>query len=584
MRRTDWLWGALALVSSGAGAAGFGGCTPKLSDCSEFPSTNCPGFGGGTAAASVGTTSSSIMTSTTTTTNGSTTTASSSSSGVPPQNCAGDPLTDATLVDDNCGVFVSTSGSSAGAGTQGSPLDQLSNALVQAKTQGKSFIFMCAEKYSESATTSLSSTVKLQIYGNLTNCQPSDGGTTSDAGEDGGLQIWTMGDATKEQNRAVITGPADAATLVLSGAGELDFYGLNVTSPNAGKLAGGNGLNGSSIAVYVNGATANFTNSDLTAGTAQAGVLPTDGSTTAATSGMPGNPGGNACSAAMVSGGASVTTACGAVTSVGGKGGDGDATLGNAGSAGQPTGSGMGGGGMSDVTCNGGGNGIGGASGTDGTPGAGATANFGILTSTSFIGTTGMAGTAGTTGQGGGGGGGETGSASICTPDGGTTNGGASGGSGGSGGCGGNPGGAGNGGGASIALVSDHATVTLKAVKLIAGAGGVGGRGGNPQVGGMGGSGGPGGTNGQTILKQGCPGGAGGNGGNGGAGGGGRGGHSIAMASSGPTLPSFDTNSLRGVTAAASGGPSGASKVTEPYGAPGISAMCWDFGKNASCP
>src|ERR1700677_2905636 len=131
MRRVDWLvgLGALCAVSGGAAAlVALGGCSVDLGDCSKYGHVGCPGY-----------------TSTTTNSSSSGTMSSSSSSGVMP-SCVGDPTTDAMLVSDIGGVFVSATAAAGGTGSKESPFKDVSDAIVAAQTGGK-YIFVCAETY-----------------------------------------------------------------------------------------------------------------------------------------------------------------------------------------------------------------------------------------------------------------------------------------------------------------------------------------------------------------------------------------------------------------------------------------------------
>jgi hypothetical protein len=544
MRRIDWLAATLALVS-GAASAQVIGCVVSsgVDDCNTYPDLAKCG----------GTTSSSTSTSTST--------SSTTSSTTVMPGCMGDPLTDSMIVSDMCGVFVSATAMDGGDGTQAKPYKKLSDAIVKAKTAGK-FIYACAEAYTEDATLQIKGPARL--YGTFTGCEM--GGT-----------MWTP-DAMK---RASLTGPADQVALLLESGmtGSIDITGLDVNAPNA--VAAG----GSSIAVYVNGGTANLTSCTITAGDGKKGDDGANGPMTPAKGGTNGNSGGAACSADTVSGAPQISTMCSSTdVSVGGKGGDGNLTNGGGGQVGLPAngggaaGNGDDGSTMTTWTCAGkGGNGGDGIPGATGDNGA-AASTFGTLTSAGFVGAPGGDGGTGKPGQGGGGGGGVRGSSTLCTT---ATKGGASGGSGGSGGCGGEGGKGGKGGGSSIALVSDSANVTLAKVTLNAGIGGDGGVGGNPQSGGAGSDGGKGGLKTVTGLQNGCDGGKGAVGGDGGPGGGGRGGHSIGIASKG-TSPTYDANSVT-IKTPGNGGNGGLGNLGNNKGQNGEAQKCFDFEKGTSC-
>ncbi|XYI02937.1 hypothetical protein ACMHYB_25555 [Sorangium sp. So ce1128] len=242
--------------------------------------------------------------------------------------------------------------------------------------------------------------------------------------------------------------------------------------------------------------------------------------------GPDGNFGGDACSAAAVSGGPAVVNQCeNGVTSTGGKGGDGRPDSAEDGGDGEPADllppSRGGIGERDNLNCDSGSSGGPGAPGTQGAPGKG----IGRLTETGWKGDTGGEGTWGTPGQGGGGGGGRRGGIALCGV---ASMGGPGGGSGGAGGCGGRGGRGGANGMPSIGVLALHARVTVRDTKITANFGGNGGDGGEPQDGGRGGRGAPGGALGDGFVS--CFGGQGGQGGPGGYGGPGRGGDSIGVA------------------------------------------------------
>ncbi|WP_437981401.1 hypothetical protein [Sorangium sp. So ce117] len=236
-----------------------------------------------------------------------------------------------------------------------------------------------------------------------------------------------------------------------------------------------------------------------------------------------------ACSAAIVAGGAAAANRCeSGLTSIGGKGGDGlpdsagDGGDGEPASERQPSPSGIGGTAEQDnVRCYAGSDGGPGAPGTQGAPGEG----IGRLTETGWEGDTGAEGSWGTPGQGGGGGGGRRGGLAMCGV---ASKGGAGGGSGGAGGCGGRGGRGGANGQPAIGVVALHARLTVRDSTITTGDGGPGGDGGPSQEGGRGGRGAFGAA--QADVFQGCMGGRGGQGGPGGYGGPGRGGDSIGVA------------------------------------------------------
>ncbi|WP_437867083.1 hypothetical protein [Sorangium sp. So ce363] len=238
-----------------------------------------------------------------------------------------------------------------------------------------------------------------------------------------------------------------------------------------------------------------------------------------------GNFGGDACSAAVVAGGAAVVNRCeNGLTSVGGKGGDGLPDSAEDGGGGEPVYTSPSHGGIGErdnMRCSNGSVGGPGAPGTQGAPGTG----IGRLTDTGWEGGTGGEGTWGTPGQGGGGGGGRWGGIALCGV---ASKGGAGGGSGGAGGCGGRGGRGGANGQPSIGVLAGHARVTVRDTKITTSRAGSGGDGGPPQKGGWGGRGVHGGALGDGFYS--CLGGHGGDGGPGGYGGPGRGGDSIGVA------------------------------------------------------
>ncbi|AUX34619.1 MULTISPECIES: hypothetical protein [Sorangium] len=239
--------------------------------------------------------------------------------------------------------------------------------------------------------------------------------------------------------------------------------------------------------------------------------------------------GGDACSAATVSGGAEVRRSCDdGIPSSGGKGGDGLPDSAKDGGAGapvpmpNPTNAGLGGHADRDNTgCHSGSPGRSGAQGTVGVAGDG----IGHINETGWGGDKAGDGSRGMPGQGGGGGGGRRGGLAAC---GAASKGGAGGGSGGAGGCGGRGGRGGGNGYPTIGIVALHAKVTVRDSVITTLDAGPGGDGGPPERGGYGGRGAPGGAVGDGTWS--CGGGEGGIGGEGGYGGPGRGGDSIGIA------------------------------------------------------
>ncbi|MGK3962078.1 hypothetical protein WMF38_54365 [Sorangium sp. So ce118] len=248
--------------------------------------------------------------------------------------------------------------------------------------------------------------------------------------------------------------------------------------------------------------------------------------------GTDGSPGGDACSADTVPGGAAVTTLCDdGSMSIGGKGGDGHADRGDDGTSGaplpspNPSGAGLGGAAAtSQAPCEAGKQGAQGVAGARGRGGRRA----GTFTVKGWVGEAGTDGGDGTPATGGGGGGGARGGTLACSAP---PNGGRSGGSGGGGGCGGKGGRGGGYGGGSIGVIAFDARVTLRDVHIQTHEGGYGGFGQAGQDGGYGGQ--PGRAaeaqeHGSALRA--CDGGPGGRGGHGGLGGGGAGGPSVGIA------------------------------------------------------
>lgn len=332
---------------------------------------------------------------------------------------------------------------------------------------------------------------------------------------------------------------------------------------------------GSSVAMRaLSGVTVEVHLSELVAGDGAYGATGADGGSRPAQEGAPGNPGGVACSADIMTGGARVTTSCDDGISSGGMGGVGTKGDGGAGEDGTPlsvgefTDFGQGGLGQQSMACT---DGYRGLPGADGARGNGASGP-GRLTDTGLEGVAGEDGQAGQHGYGGGGGGGSRGGSTFCGA--GAVQGGASGGSGGAGGCGGKPGKGGGPGGSSIGILSYHASVRVSKTSITTGRGGDGGRGGNGQYGGVGGYGGPGGFN-KAGSQPGCRGGDGGKGGNGGRGGGGHGGHSLAVAHTADLGPNIEPDSPIKFGVPGDGG--GAGDLNANPGKPGSAAVSMGF-------
>jgi hypothetical protein len=405
-----------------------------------------------------------------------------------------------------CGVFVSLSGSDINEGTRELPVRTIARAIEIA--QGANAIVQaCAQEFQEAVVVPAGITLK------------------------GGLDCTNQWEDIGELAKTSITSAPDVTPLLLlGGEGVTRLEGVRVIATGAA-LPGG-----SSIAVIVDGATAEISRCDFTAGNGMAGekgMTPADwvGPSDPTDPAIKGKNGIDACMGGptgSAGGGGTTNDICN--VSIGGNGGAGGiaAANGQPGLNGKPAGDlskGQGGAGDSGAGCD---PGTFGQAGAVGTPGDGAVAD-GAISASGYMGVAGETGGDGGPGQGGGGGGGAKGKMG-CN--------GASAGGGGAGGCGGKGGLGGGAGGASIALISLSATIAFTDVTLKAGNGGAGGEGGDGQSGGLGGSGGTGGSA-VAGINPGCDGGPGGFGGLGGKGGGGRGGHSLGIAFTGvaPTSP-----------------------------------------------
>jgi len=488
----------------GFGLVGAGGCfVDTASDCLDNETCAEPGD----------------------TTSGSSSTTSSGTAGGTPAGCV--PADEAAPVEDKCGVFVSSSlGDDATAdGSKAKPY-----ATITAALSAGSRLYLCAEEFEEQVVLPAGST----LYGAL-DC-------TSD---------WSYSDQTKSQ----LTAAADTIPLKLSsGSGTTEAYDLKVTAKDATSPGS------SSIAVLVEGATANFERCELMAGKGGDGAdgMKPDGTGMVGTVGEPGKIG--CTSSSLVEGGVGMLVTCGdGSTSTGGAGGDSKTNQnggsGNEGISSPPVSMPAGAGGLgqkgtkqSPVVCE---TGKPGGAGDPGAPGAGGT-GLGTLSSSGYSGSNGEAGqSTGTPGQGGGGGGASKGQIACSTP----SHAGHSGGSGGTGGCGGSAGPGGTAAGSSIALASVSATVTVANSTLSASDGASGGKGASGQDGGAGKAGGI------ALDGNACAGGLGGTGGPGGPGGGGLGGHSLGIAYTG-TAPTEDAVTIT-FAAAGAGGIGGTSGSVE---------------------
>ncbi|AUX24971.1 hypothetical protein SOCEGT47_055120 [Sorangium cellulosum] len=478
----------------------------------------------------------------------------STSSGWPAGGCV--PSESVEGVSDACGVFVAASGDDRRIGTKAEPVKTLSKAIARAAEKGTA-VYACAEEFAEA----------IEVPAGVTLF--------------GGLDCANGWRWIGEEKKTTVAPGADAIPLkLMRGEGAVRIEDVSARAADA-QAAGG-----SSIAVLVDGATAELARCELVAGNGADGPDGEDAPSEAAIQGPRGVDGANACSDLDTSGapdetlpgGAQVENACeGDTLSIGGEGGDGKVSNGGGGDAGQIGIEGQGGAGEPASTTSmwncgaipndpNKGGGSAGSNGTAGEPGVGAS-GIGTLSASGYAGVSGGAGSAGKPGQGGGGGGGAKGGL-VCA--GGMAGAGASGGSGGAGGCGGLPGQGGGAGGASIALVSVEGQVTLTDCSLKAGSGGKGGAGGDLQPGGAGGVGGLGGM-GVGGSRNACDGGRGGQGGNGGPGGGGLGGPSLAIAFRGELVKQEGKTTLT-PGAPGAGGLGGSNNVASNAGADGVTA------------
>jgi len=418
--------------------------------------------------------------------------------------CNADPASGPA--EDDCGIFASESlGDDANPGTRAAPVRTLKRAISLARS-GPLRVYACAEVFAEAVMV------------------PS------------GVDIWGGLDCATDwrylggDDRTVLAPEPDRIPLQVEAA---ELEGTSTFADLRLEAAGATLPGGSSIAMLVaSGSAVEVRRSELRAGDGAKGALGARGGEEPATAGTPGNGGAAACSDASVQGAPPITTACGEITSVGGRGGDGNIDGGGYGNDGQPepdpNPDGFGAGGMGEVNALGCMAGQSGANGIDGAHGEGARGP-GRITVDGWEGDRGGDGGHGRPGQGGGGGGGSRGGTLYCglNPD--TPKGGASGGSGGGGGCGGRGGRGGGFGGASIGLLSFSGDVSVIATSIVTGNGGDGGAGALAQLGGAQGTPGIGGSS-VGGSHAGCSGGWGGQGGNGGYGGGGLGGPSLGVA------------------------------------------------------
>ncbi len=489
--------------------------------------------------------------------------ASGGTGGVP--DCPEDPADGP--VPSGCGIWVSASqGYDENKGTRAAPVRTLTRAVELAKN-GPRRVYACNETWFDV----LLVPSNVSLHGGF-DCQH------------GWAYVGTEG------KRAMLTPLSPIGMTWIAGGQEenvllTDFHVEAISADEPG---------GSSLGVFFRGdAPLTIRRCEIIAGNGADGTDGEPGSQPDQThpdgepaeAGIPGNAGGDACSAPVSMGGDAPVHTCPTGTSKGGTGGDAGLMLAANGADGEPAADppeGKGGlGEQSAPTCTNGQFGEFGATGASGLGGAFTQAQ---ITAEGYLGSAGQDGQPGQHGKGGGGGGATFGSTAVC---GAVNPGGAAGGSGGSGGCGGKPGRGGQAGGSSI-CVAVHTSnavlgkITVEETHLVAADGGNGGKGGKPQPGGIWGLGGAGGA-GMGSIKPGCKGGPGGYGGDGGYGGGGMGGHTLCLGyardENTTDTPLFGPNvdceagepGLGGV-----GNPNPSPTIT--YGAAGIANHRLDFG------
>jgi hypothetical protein len=423
-----------------------------------------------------------------------------------------DPKDAPCAVDETYGVFVASSGTDDASGSKTEPLRTLAQGIALAARSGRSRVFVCQGRYSESVSLG-GSPGDISLYGGLDCVQG---------------WLWTGGPV-----QVTAQGPHSALRVDATTAA-VTIEDVSFTAPDAvGQDGSGSGL--SSIAAWISGATVTLRRVALIAGKGGDGATGADGlSTPNYPVDQPTAPAGAAYIYAPPALGAGGTNTCLLLPGASSQGGAGGGPGGGAMLAGYPGSPGSvapaavlsgassvydGAGGLaSPLGC---GLGDPGANGSAGPAGQMAM-TFGVLTQSGWNPSPGGLGGFGQPGQGGGGGAGEPYFSMGAT---------FGGGGGGAGGCGGTGGGGGRGGGASFALVSIQSAVSLFASTLITadgGQGGLGGAGQPAQAGGMG-------------AQGACGGGAGGNGAGGSGGGGGTGGVSVTIAYRG-TLPVYDAD------------------------------------------
>ncbi len=401
----------------------------------------------------------------------------------------GGPAVDCS-VDDDCAIFVAPGGT--GTGARDNPVGSITDGVVLATSEGKSYVFVCAGEYAETVNVAANET-PIVVRGGF-DCE-----------------TWEDGEATK-------VAPAAGQTAFEVNARRTVFdrlsFDVRSSVPTSWSAIGG----------YVTDADATFSRVSITAGDAKGGsfvepvplfTLPTPILGTPATANAPGGASSVTCPA-----GDTTTGGAGATKGVAGTGQTGTPNYPGVGGEGGPT--------TGASSCSVANYGVKGADAPAATSGLGAK-TIGKLVADRWQGETGGVGEDGKAGQGGGG----SGATSTQHGQG-----------GGTGGCGGRRARGGPAGGSSIGLVSVRSVVRLENTTITTGAGGLGGTGPTGQLGRTG-------ANPSPAPSGYCLAGKGGAGAQGGAGGGGAGGISVPVVyTSDSTLAQEDTTLTPGTAGA----------------------------------
>ncbi|MEJ7730019.1 MAG: hypothetical protein WKG00_12465 [Polyangiaceae bacterium] len=326
------------------------------------------------------------------------------SGGGPIPGCEDAPASNAEVITDTCGVFVSATAATGGNGTKAKPFKTMGEGLQGA---GNKRVYVCAEDYDEAVVVPAGT----EVYGGF-DCKAE----------------WAW---KADQKARIVAAAGEIPLIITGGAGTLleNLVAEAATATEAG---------GSSIAAIVDGGEAALVGVELIAGAGKEGAEGDDAPVAAAQAGQMGSPGSGCNAAADVPGGQGHENECDGVAppeSAGGDGGAGKTGNGSPGDTGLPSaGAGEGGNGddgTASWSCaTDGGSGSEGSQGSNGAAGAAGEA-VGALSTAGIVGGDGGNGQPGLPGQGGGGGGGRA-ATQICPGPHGPTGGG-----GGSGGCGG---------------------------------------------------------------------------------------------------------------------------------------------------